>query len=115
MRYFMPTLVLCLACACSHEPTREVRAGETPSKTGVTATDQSNASADVELTARVRRALVDDVNLSMMAENLTVVSKSGVVSLRGAVKSAEEAARAESVARGVAGVTRVDAQLDVKP
>lgn len=122
MRHLISPLVLCVACACSNDHMHDVRAGDSSTQSknnqagkGVTATDQSNNPADVDLTARVRRALVDDSSLSVMAENLTVVSKDGVVTVRGAVKSADEVTRVENVVRGVTGVSRVDAHIDVKP
>ena len=73
--------------------------------------DQPNASVD--LVAQVRKAIVDDDNLSMQAHNVKVVVDHGVVTLRGPVASASEKARVGQLAAGVRGVTRVDNQLDI--
>jgi hyperosmotically inducible periplasmic protein len=81
----------------------------------LTPLDQSNTKADVEVAAAVRDALTDDKSLSVNAHNVKVIVRSGVVTLRGPVANAAEKERVEAVARGVAGVTRVDSALDVNP
>lgn len=80
----------------------------------VTPTDQPNNKADIKLAAAVRRAIVNDDALSMSAHNVKLVVARGVVTLRGPVKNAQEQAKVEADAKGVAGVTTVDNQLDVK-
>jgi hyperosmotically inducible protein len=80
----------------------------------MTAGEQSNAKSDVELTRRIRRAVVKDKSLSMMAHNVKIISANGSVVLRGPVKSEEEKAAIESKARAIAGADRVDDQLQVK-
>jgi len=76
--------------------------------------DQPNDKADIKLAAAVRRAIVKDKSLSMSAHNVKLVAAGGVVTLRGPVDSAAEKASVEAVVQGVAGVSRVDNQLDVK-
>jgi len=76
--------------------------------------DQPNDKADIKLAAAVRRAIVKDKSLSMSARNVKLVAAGGVVTLRGPVDSAAEKASVEAVVQGVAGVSRVDNQLDVK-
>jgi hyperosmotically inducible protein len=76
--------------------------------------DQPNDKTDIKLAARVRRAIVKDKALSSSAHNLKLIAASGVVTLRGPVASADEKARVESLVSAVAGVSRVDNQLDVK-
>ncbi len=76
--------------------------------------DQSNDKADIKLAAAVRRAIVKDKSLSMSAHNVKLVAAGGVVTLRGPVDSASEKASVETLVQGVAGVSRVDNQLDVK-
>ena len=58
------------------------RSGETQ-----TSGDQSNNSADLKTTAAIRRAIVHDASLSMMAKNVKIVTENGVVTLSGPVKS----------------------------
>lgn len=80
----------------------------------LTPTDQSNDTADVKLVAAVRRAVVKDDSLSMSAHNVKMIAKNGVVTLRGPVKNTAEKASVASIAKAVAGVTRVDNELDIK-
>ena len=85
-------------------------------KGGATKTpqDQPNRAQDRDLLAAVRRAIVGDKSLSTMALNVKVLVEGGVVTLRGPVKSAEEKAKVESLAKQVKGITTTDNQLDVK-
>ena len=53
----------------------------------MTAGEQSGAKGDLTLTARIRRAIVKDKSLSMMAHNVKIISVNGEVTLRGPVKS----------------------------
>ncbi|MCX7514725.1 BON domain-containing protein [Frateuria hangzhouensis] len=76
--------------------------------------DQSNASADVDLVANVRQAIVGDGNLSVKARNVKVIANGGVVTLRGPVADAQEKARIQQLASGVQGVQRVDNRLDIE-
>lgn len=74
--------------------------------------DQSNKQPDLRTEADVRKAIVDDKSLSMLAHNVKVMTANGVVTLRGPVKSAEEKKRVEELARHVQGVSSVKNELD---
>jgi hyperosmotically inducible periplasmic protein len=80
----------------------------------MTAGQQSNAKGDVELTRRIRRAVVKDNSLSMMAHNVKIISANGSVILRGPVKTEEEKAAIARKAQAIAGADKVDNQLEVK-
>jgi hyperosmotically inducible periplasmic protein len=80
----------------------------------VTPPDQSNNAADVETTAKIRKAIVDDDNLSTNAHNVKIVTRDGAVTLRGPVKSAAEKEAIAAKAQQVAGVKRVDNQLEIE-
>jgi len=80
----------------------------------MTAGQQSNASSDVELTREIRRAVVKDDSLSMMAHNVKIISTGGNVILRGPVKTEQEKTVIASKAQAVAGVGKVDNQLEVE-
>ena len=79
----------------------------------ITADQQSQTSGDVKLTQRIRQAIMKDHALSMMAKNVKIVTIDGEVTLRGPVKTAKERARISSKARAIAGVNRVDNQLEI--
>jgi hyperosmotically inducible periplasmic protein len=127
---------LCLAGGCDQSSTTPRNAGAnntapaTPSAdadntgrnevdrdldTKTPAEDQSNASIDVRITAEIRRAIMDADTMSINAQNCKIVTdKSGVVTLRGPVDSQAEKDAIEAMAKGVAGVTSVVNELEVK-
>ncbi len=84
------------------------RSGETK-----TSGDQSNNSADLKITQAIRRALMKDRELSTTAKNIKVVTANGQVTLRGPVKTAQEKAKVDQIARSAAGGAKIDDQLEV--
>lgn len=130
---------LCLTIACSNEPSSsETTTTATDSKglsestppeakdadntarnaenstAGETATAQSESKADIEITAAIRKAVVDDKALSVNAHNVKIITANGVVTLRGPVKNEEEKRAVEAKAKQVAGVTQVNNLLEVE-
>ncbi len=85
------------------------RSGETK-----TSGDQSNSSADLKITQAIRRALMKDRGLSTTAKNIKVITANGQVTLRGPVKTAQEKAKIDELARSAAVGAKIDDQLDVK-
>ena len=85
------------------------RSGETK-----TSGDQSNSSADLNITQAIRQALMKDAELSATAKNIKVITANGQVTLRGPVKTAHEKAKIDQLARSAAGGAHIDDQLDVK-
>ena len=80
----------------------------------LTPTDQGGSEADRHVTANIRKAVVNDDALSTNAHNVKIITKDGVVTLRGPVKSASEKATVAAKAQKVAGVKRVDNQLEIE-
>lgn len=77
--------------------------------------DQSNSADAIRITAEIRKAIINDSTMSMTAHNCKVITQDGgVVTLRGPVESQNEKDAIETIAKSVAGVTRVDNQLEVK-
>jgi hyperosmotically inducible protein len=85
------------------------RSGETK-----TSGDQSNSSADLKTTQAIRQALMKDGELSTTAKNIKVITANGHVTLRGPVKTAQEKAKIDQLAKSAAGGAQIDNQLDVK-
>jgi hyperosmotically inducible protein len=79
-----------------------------------TPTDQANDLADLSVTQQIRKALIADGSLSVEAQNVKVITSSGVVTLRGPVKSEAERAAVVAKARDLAGKNRVDDRIDVE-
>lgn len=80
----------------------------------MTAGQQANAKTDVELTREIRRSVVKDESLSMMAHNVKIVTANGNVTLRGPVKTEDEKNEIATKAQAIAGTDKVDNQLEVK-
>jgi len=80
----------------------------------MTAGQQSNSSGDLALTRRIRKSIMRDHSLSMMAKNVKIVSANGGVTLRGPVKTEKEKSTVMAKAQAIAGVERVNDQLEVK-
>jgi len=78
-----------------------------------TSGDQSENEGDRSITQNIRQAVISDDSLSTNAKNVKIITNDGIVTLRGPVKSENEKAQIESKAKQVAGVKRVDNQLEV--
>lgn len=81
--------------------------------TTLTPEDQSSAPADVELTRRIREAVVADKSLSTNAHNIKIITINGKVTLRGPVENDKERSKIVSTAEQLAGKTKVDSQLEI--
>jgi osmotically-inducible protein OsmY len=79
-----------------------------------TSGDQSNSPADLKITQAIRQALMKDRELSTTAKNIKVITANGQVTLRGPVKTAQEKAKVDQIARSAAGGAQIADQLDVK-
>ena len=79
----------------------------------LTAMDQSNKPADLSISREIRKAVVEDADLSTEAKNVKIITIDGAVTLRGPVKNAEEKADIENKAVRVAGQGNVHNQLEV--
>lgn len=76
-------------------------------------TNPNGAAGDGLITAKVKAAIIADTKVG--AHNVNVDTKSGVVVLRGNVKTAAAKTAAEADARKMQGVTKVMNQLTVNP
>lgn len=90
-------------------------APSTPSTTGGTPTtgSPSMTEADRALAQSVQQALSQDPSLAPAAQNIQVRANNGEVTLQGSVSSEQEKADIGAKAQQVAGVTRVNNQLEV--
>jgi hyperosmotically inducible periplasmic protein len=76
--------------------------------------DQSESQADLTLTQQIRKAVVADDSLSTMAKNIKIITANGVVTLRGPVESSQEKEKIAAKAQQIAGIDKIDNQLEVK-
>jgi hyperosmotically inducible protein len=75
--------------------------------------DQSENEADRTITQNIRQVITADDSLSTNAKNVKIITNDGTVTLRGPVKSEKEKVEIEAKAKQVAGVKRVDNQLEI--
>src|SRR5206468_5645500 len=68
----------------------------------VTADQQKENSSDRELARKIRRAVVDDKNLSTYAHNIKIIVHNGAVTLKGPVHSEDEKKEIEAKAAEIA-------------
>ena len=81
----------------------------------LTAGDQAKGSrSDVEITREIRQQIVKDDSFSSSAKNVKIITKNGMVALRGPVASADESSKIASIAKNCAGVKNVNNSLEVK-
>ena len=79
-----------------------------------TADNQPNAKSDLQITAKIRRTIISDKNLSTYAHNVKIITANGAVTLKGPVKSDEEKQQVASDAASVVSADKVTNQLTVK-
>jgi osmotically-inducible protein OsmY len=84
-------------------------------KDSVTADQQKEAHGDRELAANIRKAIVDDKDLSTYAHNIKVIARNGIVTLKGPVRSEEEKKAIEAKATEIAGSGKIKNEISIKP
>jgi len=79
-----------------------------------TPVNQLENDADRTITQDIRKALISDNSLSMNAKNIKIITRHGVVTLRGVVNSNQEKDTIALKAQRIRGIQQVDNQLEVK-
>lgn len=80
-----------------------------------TADQQSEAASDRMLTKKIRQSLIADKSISTYGHNVKIITKEGMVTLKGPVRSEDEKSTIASKAAEVAGgQDKVTNQLTVK-
>lgn len=75
--------------------------------------NQGESEADRTTTQRIRQAIMADTSLSTNAKNIKIITANGVVTLRGPVGSTSEKDAIAKKVKDLAGVNRVDNQLEI--
>jgi osmotically-inducible protein OsmY len=117
------SMVLMVGCSKNQSEDKQVSQTVEPDNSGrnvrdrddqtKTPADQSENEADRTITQNIRQALTADDSLSTNAKNVKIITNDGTVTLRGPVKSEKEKTDIEAKAKQVAGVKRVDNQIEV--
>ena len=79
----------------------------------VTADQQKETKADRELAQKIRQAVVKDKTLSTYAHNVKIIVQSGVVTLRGPVRSEAEKSNIAAKATEIAGAANVRNEITI--
>ena len=83
-------------------------------KHDMTADKQTNAPADLQLAAQIRKSIIADKSLSMYAHNVKIITLNGMVTLKGPVKSyAEKLSIADLAAQAAGGADKVSNKITV--
>jgi hyperosmotically inducible protein len=75
--------------------------------------DQAENEADRTISQNIRQAVVADDSISTNGKNVKIITVDGTVTLRGPVKSENEKTNIGAKAQQVAGVKKVDNQLEI--
>jgi hyperosmotically inducible protein len=70
---------------------------------GSTADQQSNHRSDVTITREIRKSIIADKSLSTYAHNVKIITRHGMVTLKGPVKSNDEKQAVASKAEAIVG------------
>lgn len=81
----------------------------------VTASQQSSGEMDMYLVSRIRKDIMADKELSTYAKNVKIIALDGQVTVKGPVRSRDEAQIILKFARAAAGVPNVINELSVVP
>lgn len=76
--------------------------------------DQGSGKRDTEITANIRKAILDVDDMSTNGKNVKIITKDGKVTLRGPVDNASEKLHIDEIAGRVVNPSQVDSQLEVK-
>jgi hyperosmotically inducible protein len=82
--------------------------------TAQTADDQANTKGDRQTTAKIRKAIVGDKDLSTYAHNVKIITVNGEVTLKGPVQTDEEKQKVVSLASDVVPADKIVNELTVK-
>jgi hyperosmotically inducible protein len=81
----------------------------------MTADRSTKSASDRELTQKIRKAIVDDKTLSSYAHNVKIITKDGMVTLRGPVRTEDEKKTVEAKASEIAGSGKVTNDITIAP
>jgi len=115
----LPSLALVL-CACEQSdktvpPSRTVDQNNSTidaNSNSVSVDQSTETEADRTLAQRIRKAIGDDSSLSSNARNIIIVTRNGIVTIRGTAKDSNEKSTIELKIQRIPGVSRVNNQLD---
>ena len=83
--------------------------------TALTTEVPTETEGDIKITAAIRQTVVNNnESLSVNAQNIKIITRDGVVTLRGSVESKAENMKLQDIAKQTSGVMYVNNQLEIK-
>jgi osmotically-inducible protein OsmY len=107
--------VVAIGICSAQEPDNSKKNKQDRSDATMTAGKQSNDKKDVQLLKDIRREVTKADNMSTYAKNVKIMTQNGRVTLRGPVKTQEEKAAIEAIAKKHAGDGSVENHLEIAP
>jgi osmotically-inducible protein OsmY len=80
----------------------------------ITAEDQKESKADLNINPHISKGVHKDKTLSMDARNAKIITRNGVVTLRGPVETEAERLKLQQITQKTKGVLQIDNQLEIK-
>lgn len=117
--YFMAMFILAaflgnIQGVCLAQPADNTKTNKRDSSpTELTADQQGQTEEDIEITQKIRQAVVNDESLSINAQNVKIITIDRVVTLKGPVESEEEKMAIEEKAAEIAGKENVRNEIDI--
>jgi hyperosmotically inducible periplasmic protein len=108
-------LMLAVGLSTAQEPDNSKKNERDRSDATLTAGKQSNDKKDLQLLRDIRRDVTKTDSFSTYAKNVKIITLNGRVTLRGPVKTQDEKAAIEAIAKKYAGDTSVDSYLEIAP
>jgi len=108
-------LLLAVGLSTAQEPDNSKKNERDRSDATLTAGKQSNDKKDLQLLRDIRRDVTKSDNFSTYAKNVKIITLNGRVILRGPVKTQDEKAAIEAIAKRYAGDSSVDSYLEIAP
>jgi osmotically-inducible protein OsmY len=110
---FVPNLLMARPAAAQDQSTQPDNSAQNKNQ-ATTADNQPNAQDDRMTTAKVRKAIIADKDLSTYAHNVKIVTRNGTVTLKGPVKSDDEKQKIASDAASIVSQDKIVDHLTVK-
>jgi osmotically-inducible protein OsmY len=114
------TVLVCFAEASTPNSLAQSSSAQAPDNSGQnknhadTADNQTNAKEDRQITAKIRKAIVAEKDLSTYAHNIKIVTVHGEVTLKGAVQTGDEKQKIVSLASTIVPAEKIVNDLTVK-
>jgi len=114
------TALLCFADASTPNSLAQPSSAQAPDNSGQnknhadTADNQANAKDDRLITAKIRKAIVAEKDLSTYAHNIKIVTVHGEVTLKGPVQTEDEKQKVVSLASTIVPPEKIVNDLTVK-